>query len=538
MVRTLCLAVALVAAGASGAIADPAVGSRTSFVPTPLEKFTPRAPASTISPFIYLNRCTGGCNVLGSSSVNDARQQTSTIPQGHANNQYAIGEFANSFNQKGANGTCIKPDGTADTSTCTADASCVTALGTGAYCDSADYEWNLLVTCMKEVYSPYQVTLQDTVPSGGVSYTESIIAGVPQDIGLTNGFLGIAPLAGDCSAQDNVISFSFANAHGGLGLDRVYNMCWTAAQETAHAFGLDHEFQFVGAYPSNANSACMDPMTYRTDCGGQKFFRDASAFCGENAKRDCHCGGTQNSHQKILGVFGPGTPITKPPTMMITVPTDMAMVGNGAAVQSSGGAQRGIEKLELSLNGYVWTSVAGAAFQTSGQPYGAQLPLIFPNNVPDSIIDIVVKAYDDLNIEGDSQMITVTKGAPCTADTMCSSVAKGQICSNGRCMWNPPTGQLGATCTYDQFCVTNQCVNTSNGGVCTQSCPLNTSGQVCPAGFDCTMGSDPTNGFCLKSSKGGCCSAGGDNDAVAHFALTCGVLGLVMRRRRRVRSAA
>ena len=80
------------------------------------------------------------------------------------------------------------------------------------------------------------------------------------------------------------------------------NICWTAAQETAHALGLDHEYVF-----SDGTSACNDPMTYRMDCGGQKFFRNKAAQCGEVGVRTCRCGGSQNSHVKIRGVFGDGT---------------------------------------------------------------------------------------------------------------------------------------------------------------------------------------------------------------------------------------
>ena len=42
------------------------------------------------------------------------------------------------------------------------------------------------------------------------------------------------------------------------------------AQEIAHIYGLDHEYSFV----DGNSSACNDPMTYRDDCGGQKFFRN------------------------------------------------------------------------------------------------------------------------------------------------------------------------------------------------------------------------------------------------------------------------
>ena len=141
---------------------------------------------------------------------------------------------------------------------------------------------------------------------------------------------------------------------------------------------------------------------------------------------------------------------------------------------------------------------------------------------------IVVKAYDDLQIETDSATVTVTLGAPCADASVC---AKGQQCQAGKCFWPPPTGNLGDSCTFDQFCVSDKCIMTTDGSVCTQQCLLGVS-DVCPTGFDCVMANDPNYGDCVKPAKAGCCSAN-DEGALAHFGLTVGVLAFVMRRRRR-----
>jgi hypothetical protein len=509
----------------------PTEGTR-SYVVMPASAFTPRASASSISPYLYLDRCTGGCTVQR-GSISDARTHTSTIvPPG----THTISEFANSFGQTGTSGigTCIQADGSSGSTTCSADASCINAFGPGSYCDTADYEWNLLVKCMTEVYSPYAVTLLDTLPSNGVSYDEALIAGQPSDVGWI-GALGVAPVAGDCSAQDDTISFTFANAHPGVGMQRVLNLCWTAAQETAHVYGLDHEYQFLDAFQANSNSACMDPMTYRTDCGGQKFFRNAGAFCGEYAARDCLCGGTQNTHQTLLSVFGAGAPITAPPTIAITIPRSGETVGTAgnAVVHSYGGAQRGISKLELWLNGYPWTSQPGLTFGPNGQPTGYQAALVFPNGVPHSIVDIVVKAYDDLGTEADAA-ITVTNVAPCNDASTC---ANGQQCGSGRCFWPPAVGTLGAPCTYDQYCLSNRCTATTHGSYCSQACVPGVL-DACPTGFDCSpTGTGPADGVCIPPPKpgGGCRAARGDNGLLIGF----GAVGLVLatrRRRRRGRS--
>ena len=55
---------------------------------TPPTAFTPHT--SQISPFLYLNRCSGGCTIHGSSGANDARTQTSSIP---SPGTYVVGEF-------------------------------------------------------------------------------------------------------------------------------------------------------------------------------------------------------------------------------------------------------------------------------------------------------------------------------------------------------------------------------------------------------------------------------------------------------------
>lgn len=495
---------------ASSAIAGPS----RAVVDTPLEAYTPHA--AQISPYLYLNRCRGGCTIHG-STINDARTNSSTIPPAGT---YTVGEFANAYGQIGTTGTCSGDKVT----TCTTDANC--SVG-GGFCDTADVEWTALVKCMNEVYSPFAVTLSDTVPAGGVSYTMAVIGGQPGDIGLGPDILGIAPLAGDCSAQDNVISFSFANHHAMT--DRVNNICWTAAQETAHAFGLDHEYQFVDQFTANAMSACMDPMTYRVDCGGEKFFRNASAQCGEYTTRQCRCGGTQDSHLKILTVFGPGNSIVPAPTASVILPTG-GTVSNGFTVQAAAFSQRGVFRTELWLNGYKWTEHPGSAFSTEGQAMSTY-PLMAPGGVPDGVIDIVVKAFDDLGVEGDSATVTVTKGAPCTTAASC---AKGQQCDAGKCFWTAATGMLGDACTYPQFCTSGLCEGTADQQICTQECIVGVA-DSCPAKYDCVMTSG-ANGVCFPStSGGGCCSVGGAAPVWVHAGLGAIVLGLVLPRRRRRR---
>ncbi|HLL20517.1 MAG TPA: hypothetical protein VK427_00215, partial [Kofleriaceae bacterium] len=249
--RRILLVLALVAPAVS--VAERRAPERRAIV-TPVEEFTNRR--ATISHVLYLERCRGGCTVT-KANTNDAKQNLSTVPQSAGTK--TITEFRNRDNQSGA---------------------------------AADQEWAELVQCMREVYSPFDIEITDTKPTSG-TYHVAVVAGFPSELGFGEDILGVAPLASNCSAQDNVMSFSFANAHGPTA--RVENLCWTASQESAHAFGLDHAFQFL-----DGRSTCNDPMTYRVDCGGQRFFRNQRAKCGEFAERPCRCGDTQNSHKKLL----------------------------------------------------------------------------------------------------------------------------------------------------------------------------------------------------------------------------------------------
>jgi hypothetical protein len=451
---------------------------RRIIVDTPIARYA--TPAAKVSSIIYLRRCEGGCTI--SSGNNDARNSTSSIPSTPA----TLTEFAGS-----------------------------------------DADWGQVVQCMREVYSPYNVTVTDVKPTSG-SFHEAVIAGRAPEVktmdapnGLSDRILGIAPLAADCSAIDNVISFTFANGHDDSA-DRLLNICWTAAQESAHAFGLDHEFSFSGN-----RSACNDPMTYRVDCGGQKFFRNEVASCGEDTSRPCRCGGTQNSHLKLLSVFGAGTPITGVPAVSLIEPAAGASV-LGASVAVSAGAKRGVARVDLLFNGFKWADAPGAVFRAQGQPNPSTYGLLIPAALPNSIVDVKAIAYDDLGASGESLVITVTRGAACTSASTC---ALGQKCEAGKCFWDPPVGEIGDSCTYPQFCKSTLCTGTATQQICTQNCIPNTA-DSCPSGLSC-VAQTANQGVCFFEDSGGCCSTSDSTTWWAHAGIAALVLGVATRRRRR-----
>lgn len=438
-----------------------------------------------LSHTIVLDRCRGGCEVNKNGS-NNATEMASTIPQG--NGPFNLREFATTEGKTGAD---------------------------------ADPEWTALLTCVREVYSAYDITVTDERPTNA-TYHLALVAGAPSDIGLPNDILGIAPLAGDCSPQDNVISFSFANAHGGA--DRISNLCWTVAQESAHAFGLDHEYEFV-----DGTSTCTDPMTYRNDCGGQRFFRNKAAQCGEFSTRACKCATTQNSHAKLLALFGAGDTLIAPPTAAITFPQPNAPT-LGAVVGAQAGSQRGVAKVDLLINGFSWTTVPGLPAGPTGQANPGAYNLNVPANLPKSIVDIVVRASDDLGAYTDSPPITVTNGMPCETASTC---AAHQKCDAGRCLWDAPVGDVGDECTYAQFCKSNMCVETSSGKYCSEACTPDTNPTTCPDDLVCATAS-PGQGLCVPADSGGCCSTGSTGGTgAASGGLALLVAGWITRRRAR-----
>jgi Big-like domain-containing protein len=438
-------------------------------------QLVPAPPGPEVTPkTIFLNRCLGGCTIK-KGTTNDATTHTSTIPNG-AQASYTMSEFA-----------------------------------------WGDAEWNQLVQCFKEVYSPFDVKITDVEPPASVDYNENIVAGTPAEIGLPDDFGGIAPITPNCNPVDHAISFSFANVYT-TPEERVHEICWTAAQEVAHTYGLDHEYEY-----GDGSSACNDPMTYRADCGGEKFFRDVAARCGEYEPRPCRCATLQNSHKLLQGYLGAGTVITTA-AVSIAAPADGSTISNGAAIHATGSAQRGVASVDFILNGYKWTTLPGAPFGLTGQP-ATDYSYVLPGNVPDGVIDIEVVVHDDLDIQA-SQKITVTKGAPCASADSC---LEGQKCEAGKCFWDPPAGEVGDACDYNQFCVSGRCDTIGGEAECTETC---TSAITCPEGFDCVAAADGQK-VCFQAQAGGCCSTSRGEPPWFAFAGAALVMGGIVRRRRR-----
>ena len=153
-----------------------------------------------------------------------------------------------------------------------------------------------ILACVRGAYARFDLQVVDVDP-GNVPHWEAIAAGLPAQGGFQSIFAGIAPFT--CGVIPNAITFSFLN----LDPRNVLFACRIIAQESAHAFGLTHEFD------------SRDYMSY-LEVPPAKSFVDESLCIGTQGccqpATECMCGPTmQNSYQAILAVFG--APGSNPP---------------------------------------------------------------------------------------------------------------------------------------------------------------------------------------------------------------------------------
>jgi hypothetical protein len=396
---------------------------------------------SVASNVIFLNQCTGDCVVqLATDGMSNSTNDTSTIGQG------TLSQFMY------------------DATT-----------------------WNGVVSCLSDVFSPFNVQLVTTRPSSG-SYLEVMIAGSPQEIGLASDIGGVAPWT--CQTyQDNALVFDFANVWNGS----VEEICATAAQEIAHTWSVDH------------STDAADPMTYYS-YATRKYFQNSNQQCGSDCvnglspfrqtcsgsndqSHNCYCTGqaTENSYQTILNLFGPGNPTL--PTVMITEPASNASVTAGFPIAATVGGPDSAVSAELEIDGTMVTSL-------TSQPFAFNAPTTLANGSH----TITVVGTDARGLTG-SASITVDVAALAT---------------------------LGTACKTDSQCASNQCASDGTNSYCTEPCPA--SGG-CPDGLQClTQGS---GGVCWPNGGGGGCSVNSDRAPLGPIAIGLGTLAFVVSRRRR-----
>jgi MYXO-CTERM domain-containing protein len=357
--------------------------------------------------------------------------------------------------------------------------------------------WAAVVDCVAKAYKPFNVVITEEDPSPAPHF-EAVVAGTPDEIGFPQNVGGVAPF--DCGVINNAVTYSFANLYQGS----VPDICWTVAQEVAHGFGLDHEF------------LCGDPMTYLTDCGSEKWFRNKDAECGELQARQCMCPGVQrqNSYETIRGLFGPGN--DAPPTVAIAEPQDGASVNKGFSVSATATDDIDIDRVELWINGQMIDAATSAPYRFT-----------VPPTLTDGVQEIQARAYDVGETVAIAE-IEVTQGEPCQSAAQCPTA---QTCVDGRCVLGPGSpGGLGETCTNNEQCASKLCGDDGTEQHCAERCDLGEGG--CPEGFGCREAGE--GGVCwpgYDDSSGGCRTTGGGSGSLAAIAL--GLLAALWARRRR-----
>jgi hypothetical protein len=383
----------------------------------------------------------------------------------------------------------------------------------------SDEVWNSVVSCVKDVFSPFNVEITETDP-GAQPHFEIIIAGTPQEIGLLSGVGGVSPFS--CAPYiPNSVVFVF-DVWG----DNVEEICATAAQELAHSFALDHAID-----PS-------DPMTY-FPYTGRRYFKNEQIQCGSDCDSNgrsplgtactgpdlqwhaCACGNgaqTQNSHQLISALFGDGE--DTPPVVKIVSPRVGDTVGPGFMVSAEITDDVAVASAELRVDDVLINSVAEPPYDLGG-----------PFDLTDGTHTIVVTGYDTSGAPGRAR-IQVVVGPGCASSAECPGDTDS--CIGGRCVAGPAApGGLGTSCTAATDCSSWLCANDNGAKHCVESCK---PGQ-CPSGFGCRDdGLD--GGVCWPGHDEGFaglggCAAGTGRPPLGSILLGLGFAIAIIRRRRR-----
>ena len=369
--------------------------------------------------------------------------------------------------------------------------------------------WEFVRTCVQDIYSPYAITVTDVEPPPNTPYIESVVAGTAEEVHAARGadFLGIAP--GTCEPLDRSINFTAAKDFcraGECSEGALQFMCEVVAQESGHAFGMDHQL------------SCRDPMSYLSSCVAARTFTDSDDECGEDSPRPCRCGGpTQNSKQHLLAWAGPADHV--PPTLTVTHPLDGDTVGPAFATEFEVADETRIDRVELWVDG---------AFVLGDGEYRWELSL--PASLRPGPHDVEIRVIDGgENVTAVARAVTLTAecgdGLPDCPD--------GKTCAEGVCL-----GDIGTSCDDPDACASGLCVVGSNNTSQYCSAYCTDGDDTCPGGFEC-VSSEFGSPLCQPGDGGGggCRIGAPGGRAAKGFTLAALALALVLqnllRRRRR-----
>jgi MYXO-CTERM domain-containing protein len=355
--------------------------------------------------------------------------------------------------------------------------------------------WDNLVQCVSDMYAPFDVQITDVDPGPSVNHFTVMVGGNSTDVGVP-GAGGVAPFVPcDGDLQDNVISFVFSAETNNFDF-----LCWAAAQESAHVFGLDHELNE------------KDPMTYLSPPVKKPGFQNEASNCGENTPRECYCGGQkQNSYQYLMDTMGPAH--LDPASLAITSPADGQWVKPGFTVKADAMSQLSIKQASLQIDG-------ASADSTDGTPLVFQAPAQLAGGD-----HVVAVNATDAGARTFGGQVTVHVTPTCGTDGKCDD---GLKCLGGYCLPGADiAGGLGAECTSNDACITGSCGTDGSTHACTAPCD---DGATCPGGYACVSAGATSVCWPSKDDGGGCSTSGGSSSGLALLGL--GALVTLMRRKR------
>ena len=168
---------------------------------------------------------------------------------------------------------------------------------------------------LADYYEPFDIVLTTSEPPEWLPYTMAVIGGSASMAGQPGGVCGVANVACD-GLKRNHVSLTFPNSCGGSAE--------TAAQETAHNWGLEHTDNTTDLlYPFNNGGfkTFVDQCMTISHATG-----DGITQCDYIHEDYCPGGGgeQQNTYQELLGVFGPRTPDDQAPSIVSVFPEDGA----------------------------------------------------------------------------------------------------------------------------------------------------------------------------------------------------------------------
>lgn len=107
----------------------------------------------------------------------------------------------------------------------------------------SDAQWGELMSCVREIFAPFNVEVTDTEPRRlfrrlPKTHMEVVMTSNSSVIGHTEDLAGIATRYRNGSTADNGVGWVFEDQHAS-----VIEMCETVAHEAGHLFGLDHVMQ-------------------------------------------------------------------------------------------------------------------------------------------------------------------------------------------------------------------------------------------------------------------------------------------------------